>query len=224
MGYELVGQVWTPESFGEYVKSLNLSWAQGVTIHHTAYPDLSMRPRGFTAQHLRNLESYYRGKGWSAGPHLFIDEDQIWGMSSLERRGVHARSFNATHIGIEVLGNYDRENPFEGRGADCWEVTRLAVMALLERMGRGPSAVNFHRDDPRTSKNCPGSLVNKERFLAKLKDDRTGEEEPAQGEEQTLSRSEIGRRIAHQAEKLDGPQPDVAAIKLSINWLLERLS
>ena len=75
-------------------------------MHHTAAPSLAQRPRGLTIQHIRNIQNYYQSQlGWSSGPHLFIDDDQIFGMSSLERRGIHAVSFNRTHIGIEVLGN-----------------------------------------------------------------------------------------------------------------------
>ncbi len=72
MGFELVGTVWDVIAFREYVNSLDLSRWSGVTMHHTATPDLSQRPRGFTIQHMRNLASYYRNHlGWRAGPSLY---------------------------------------------------------------------------------------------------------------------------------------------------------
>ena len=93
MGFELVGRSWDVEQFREFVKTQDLSWAKGITLHHTGYPDLAMRLNGLTPQHIRNIASYYRDtKGWSAGPHLFVDQDSVLGMSSLERRGVHAIS------------------------------------------------------------------------------------------------------------------------------------
>ena len=46
---------------------------------------------------------YKNTLGWSAGPHLFTDEDQIWGMCDFSKKGVHAVSFNKRAIGIEVL-------------------------------------------------------------------------------------------------------------------------
>ena len=169
MGFELVGQVWDPQGFREFVGAQDLGWASGVTMHHTAAPSLAQRPRGLTIQHIRNIQNYYQSQlGWSSGPHLFIDDDQIFGMSSLERRGIHAVSFNRTHIGIEVLGNYDSEPPGSGRGAACWGTAVSAVQILLARMGKGPEVVNGHRDDPRTSKSCPGSLVDLDEFRARL--------------------------------------------------------
>jgi N-acetyl-anhydromuramyl-L-alanine amidase AmpD len=180
MGYELVGRVWDASSFDSYVQTLDLSWVKGVTLHHTGAPNLAQRPHGLKAQHIRNIADYYKSKlGWSSGPHLFVDEDQIWGMSSLERRGVHAKSFNRTHIGIEVLGNYDSEDPSTGRGLACWAMTSQAVASILKATRLPTSAVNGHRDDPRTSKSCPGKRVDLDQFRALLnlnpsqEDDRT---------------------------------------------------
>lgn len=160
MGYELTGQVWDPQGFVEFLRSQDLSWAKGITLHHTGTPSLGQRPHGFRLQHMRNLQHFYQNeRGWSAGPHLFVDDDQIFGLSSLERRGVHAVSFNATHIGIEVLGNYDHEDPASGRGLACWQTAAKACAAILAKRGWVASCVNFHRDDPKTSKTCPGSRV-----------------------------------------------------------------
>src|SRR4030095_4522909 len=96
MGYENVGLVWTPASLKEYLDTITKpSWCNAITLHHTASPSLAQRPNGLLAQHLRNLEDYYKNtKGWSAGPHLFVDEDQLWGMCDFRRKGVHAVSFN----------------------------------------------------------------------------------------------------------------------------------
>ena len=166
MGYELVGQVWDKDSFYRWAKTQNVSWAKGITMHHTASPSLAQRPHGLKIEHIHNLQHYYQNElGWSAGPHLFIDEDQIWGMSSLERPGTHAKSFNNTRIGIEVLGNYDGlESPTAGRGLECWTTSAFAVRALLDVMGFNVYDVNGHRDDPKTSKTCPGSGVDLDWF------------------------------------------------------------
>jgi hypothetical protein len=94
-------------------------WATSVTIHHTAAPSLAQRPQGFTIQHIINMASFYQrqkssgGNGWPTGPHLFIDDDQIFGMCDFAVKGIHAVSFNTSSIGIEVLGFYDKniENP-----------------------------------------------------------------------------------------------------------------
>lgn len=178
MSYDSVGLVWDPVGFAAYLRGENLSWAKGVTLHHTAAPSLAQRPNGFTIQHMRNLASYYGTElGWSAGPHLFVDEDQIFGLSPISAPGTHARSFNRSHIGIEVLGNYDHEDPDGGRGLECWKTAGRATAAILARLGLGVESVNFHRDDPLTSKTCPGRKVDRERFLDLVSlpatDDRT---------------------------------------------------
>lgn len=165
MGFENVGRVWTPAELKTYLGTLTKpDWATSITFHHTGVPSLEQRPNGFLPNHLTNLQSYYQVTNkWSAGPHLFIDEDQCWGMSDFRQYGVHAKSFNTNSIGIEVLGNYDVESPTSGRGQQCWAVAAGAGKVLLDWLGLQPSAltVKFHRDDPKTDKTCPGTLVEK---------------------------------------------------------------
>jgi len=171
MGFEIVGQAWDVEAFEGYISDISLGWADSVTIHHTASPSLAQRPDGWKLQHMRNIAHYYQKKlGWSAGPHLFTDEDEVYGMSSLWRRGIHARSFNSNSIGVEMLGNYDSESPSSGRGLDVIETTAQVVAALLRRMKllATDKTILFHRDDPKTSKTCPGSLINKSWFVSKV--------------------------------------------------------
>ena len=169
MGYELVGEVWDNLGFEAYLADVNLGWANSVTVHHTAAPSLKQRPQGWIIQHMRNLEHYYKTVlRWSAAPHLFTDEDQIFGMSSLYKRGVHARSFNRDSIGIECLGNYDVEDPETGRGLKCWHTTAETVATILRKMNLpvNETTVLFHRDDPKTNKTCPGKLVTKQWFIS----------------------------------------------------------
>jgi len=163
MSYTNSGKVWTPSTLrAELVGVKRPTWIQGITLHHTAAPSLAQRPNGFTAQHMANLAAYYKGLGWSAGPHFFTDDDQIHGLSPYTQKGTHARSFNATHIGIEALGDYDSEWPNYGRGLAVWRTTGQLVAVLLEWLGLDAGAVNCHRDDPQTSKTCPGARVEKE--------------------------------------------------------------
>jgi len=164
MGYENVGRVWTPAELKTHLANVEKPvWATSITFHNTGAPSLEQRPRGFLPEHLTNLKSYYQGLGWSSGPHLFIDEDQCWGMCDFQQHGVHAKSFNSSSIGIEVLGNYDVEAPNTGRGAQCWTTATAAGKVLLDWLGLQPSelTVKFHRDDPKTTKTCPGTKVEK---------------------------------------------------------------
>lgn len=168
MSFSSVGQVFDLPAFRQHLVGLDLSWATSVTIHHTANPSLAMRPKGWTIQHMRNMANYYGDNlKWSSGPHLFTDEDQIFGLSPLTARGVHARSFNSSSIGIEMLGNYDTEDPLTGRGSLVLDNTAAALAILLPAMDLEPNgnSVKFHRDDPRTSKTCPGTKIEKGPFL-----------------------------------------------------------
>lgn len=173
MSFKDVGKVATITQFENILQRISPPvWANSVTIHHTAAPSLSQRPKGFTAQHINNMRDYYQSLGWKSGPHLYIDDDQIWFMTPLTERGIHAASFNSRSIGIEVLGNYDSEDAFTGRGLQCWQLAAKTTMQLLNWLNLKPSesTVLFHREDPRTSKTCPGTKITK-KWLLRLIDD-----------------------------------------------------
>lgn len=209
MSFSLVGRVWDGASFADYLRTVDLSWARGITMHHTASPSLRQRPNGLKAQHIQNIQSYYQGTlGWSRGPHLFIDDDQIFGMSPLDERGVHAVSFNRSHIGIEVLGDYDSEDPYSGRGLACWNMATRAAAAILERTGWGVDSINGHRDDPRTSKSCPWKKVD-------LKDFRAGVQELMHAHEQDQPMPRDSDR--------GGPDPIAMQSIEAIEWQLAKL-
>lgn len=176
MSYNNVGKVWTPDSFAEYLKTIKPpTWAKAVCLHHTAEPSLAQRPQGFKIQHIENMRDFYKGMGWRSGPHLYTDEDQIFGMTPLTETGVHAVSFNRTAIGIEALGYYSKggENPFSGRGLQVWQNTTWVTAQLLKWLNLpiNDKTVLFHRDDPRTSKDCPGSQISKDWVIQMIKQD-----------------------------------------------------
>jgi hypothetical protein len=183
MSFSSVGLVFDLPSFRQHLTGLDMSWAKSVTIHHTGSPDLAARPKGFTIQHMRNIQSYYEGeRKWFRGPHLFTDEDQIFGMSPLTARGTHAETFNTTSIGIEMLGNYDIDSPFEGRGREVLLRTAATTAAILIKLGLPANelTIHFHRDDPKTSKTCPGTKIEKAPFIALVKNAITAATAPAE--------------------------------------------
>lgn len=164
----IIGTPLALTDFEHYVQALRFdSWQPThIVIHHCSAPSLAQRPQGFQPEHMRNLKAYYEGKGWHAGPHIFIDEHRAWLFSPLTARGVHAISFNSTSWGLEMLGDYDSEDPWSGRGLAVLTLTARIVAILLRKIHRDETAIHFHRDDPRTAKTCPGTRVNKARFLA----------------------------------------------------------
>lgn len=156
--------------FLQHIDSLQWSdWRpKEIVVHHCYLPSLAQRPNGFTRQHMKNIQSYYEELGWSAGPHLFIDESKIWTFSPMTSPGVHARTFNSSSIGVEMLGNYDLEDPWSGRGLKVLTTTCRAVRCLVARLQLTTGCIRFHRDDPKTKKSCPGTKITKEAFLAHL--------------------------------------------------------
>ena len=112
MAIPFVGKRFTPDELAAYLTQVQFSsfTPRFVTLHHTGAPNLAQRPNGFSAQHLQNLLHYYQNElGWRGAPHLFIDDrpQPIIVFQRLDRRGVHAVSFNKNPWGIDMLGNYD---------------------------------------------------------------------------------------------------------------------
>ncbi len=164
MSFSNVGKVWSLSTLKEYLEGIKKpEWCKAVCLHHTAEPSLSQRPTGFTVQHIKNIEDFYKQKEWHAGPHFFTDEDQIFGMTHPGEKGIHAASFNSYALGIEVLGDYDFEFCDKGRGLECWKTATAATKIILDwlELPVNYRTVLFHRDDPKTRKTCPGTWVLK---------------------------------------------------------------
>ncbi|MDD2900835.1 MAG: glycoside hydrolase family protein [Syntrophales bacterium] len=164
----IVGLAFTPESFREYVQGLTWDdWVpEFIVLHNTEDPNLAMRPNGFALQHILDLQAYYRDDcGWSAGPHLFVDDKQIWIFTPLTIPGVHANSWNSRTLGVEMLGDYRMEPFDEGRGSKVKANAVAAVAILSEALGLDPETVMLHRENGETEHYCPGDHVDKQEFI-----------------------------------------------------------
>lgn len=164
----IVGKPVDAAGFDDHVRQLcDWKWQpQFITLHNSAIPSLSQRPDGFTAQHIANLASYYQRLGWRAGPHLFIDDRQIWLFSPLISPGRHSPSWNRVAIGVEMLGDYAREDFTSGRGAKVRALTISALTTLSRRLGLRADSLRLHKEDPATSHDCPGKNVDKAAIIA----------------------------------------------------------
>lgn len=154
---EIVNRKFAADAFPAYVAGLRwTSWHPDfLTLHNTAVPSLAQRPDGFTT--MSGLVNYYKNeKGWPAGPHLFIDDRQIWVFTPLTTSGVHSPSWNRVAIGIEMLGDYSRDSFKAGRGLAVRRNTVVAMAALNRALGFKADAFRFHVEDRATSHNCPG--------------------------------------------------------------------
>lgn len=178
----IVGKSFTPDAFEAYVAGLRWTgWKpQFIVVHNTAAPSLAQRPDGLTRQHIANLERYYRDdQHWSAGPHLFVDDRQIWVFTPLTMSGVHSPSWNGVAIGIEMLGDFDRESFTSGRGAAVRANAIAAIAILSKRLGFDPGTIRLHKEDKKTTHACPGRNVVKTDLVAAVRARMAGAREPA---------------------------------------------
>lgn len=171
MAWPIIGRSFSISEFEAYVEGLEWDGKfrpDGIALHNTAAPSLAQRPNGLTKQHILNLQTYYRtpkpkGCGWSGGPHLFIDDRQIWVFNDLTKSGVHSPSWNRTKLGIEMLGDFDTESFTAGRGRKVRDNTVAAVAILNKKLGFAADAFKFHCEDKATTHACPGKLARAER-------------------------------------------------------------
>ena len=170
----IVGASFTPAAFDQYCHLLHwLAWRPSfVVLHNTAVPTLAQRPQGLSKQHILGLEKYYRDDlHWSAGPHLFIDDHQIWVFTPLTVSGVHSPSWNKRALGVEMLGDYATEAFATGRGAQVQAHAVAALATLHAVLGLDPATLKLHREDPNTThKGCPGTHVSKAAIIRQVQD------------------------------------------------------
>jgi hypothetical protein len=159
----------TPADFIRYVASLRwYSWRpQFCVAHNTEIPTLAQWHHTGGVQYMENLKHYYRDtKGWSAGPHLFVDDAVIWVGSPLTSPGVHSPSWNPISFGIEAVGDYDREP----MNAAVFQNLASALATLHDALGIDPNTLRFHKEDPATTHTgCPGKNLHKDQLIALIK-------------------------------------------------------
>lgn len=147
--------------FRDYIATYNFGTlpANKLVVHHTWRPT---KDKWGGAHSIQGLKRYYEGKGWPAGPHLFIAEDGIWLFTPMRKDGIHASELNSRSIGIEVVGDYDNEK-WSGKTK---ESTLGAIKLLMKQLGVTSDSIYFHRDV--SSKTCPGTAITKEWLFEEL--------------------------------------------------------
>lgn len=169
----IVNRAFTPRHFADYVLGLTFPlWRpQFVVLHNTGRPTLGQWHDSLTSpqQRILDLERFYRDtQGWSAGPHLLIADDFIWAFTPLTTSGVHSPSWNAYAWGVEVVGDYDREDFSHGPGAAAAANTVSALATLHTVLSLDPRNLKFHKEDPKTTCDCPGRNIDKSTMIARI--------------------------------------------------------
>jgi len=170
---EIVGECFTLEEFDDYCHTLQwTAWRPSfIVLHNTGVPSLAQRPDGFTSAHMKGFVRFYRDEQkWSAGPHLFVDDQQIWVFTPLTMSGVHSPSWNKVALGVEMLGDYETESFSDGRGLAVRENAIAAMATLSAVLGLDPQEMRLHREDPLTTHACPGQNVRKLEVVQEVMD------------------------------------------------------
>lgn len=146
------------------------SWRPSfLVLHNTSAPTLKQWHSADGKTRMTNLVSYFRDqRGWSAGPHAFVADDLVWPFTPFNTPGVHTPSWNGTSIGIETVGDFDFENPDTAPGQNV-KNNAVALFAMLHsKLGINPDTIKLHKEDPRTTHECPGKLLAREKdaFIA----------------------------------------------------------
>ena len=169
----IVGTAFSPADFDSYCHGLQWSaWRPSfIVVHNTQIPSLAQRKNGLTKQHILDLEKFYRDtQKWKAGPHLFVDDKQIWVFTPLTVSGTHSPSWNKVALGVEMLGDFEKE-PFDsGRGLEVRRNSVAAVATLCGILGLDPQTIRLHREDPLTTHACPGKNVRKLEIIQDVQD------------------------------------------------------
>jgi hypothetical protein len=169
----IVGTSYQPAEFDAYCHGLQwTAWRPSfLVVHNTASPSLAQRAKGLTHRHILNLEVFYRDQQkWKAGPHLFVDDRQIWVFTPLTVSGTHSPSWNKVALGIEMLGDYEKEAFDSGRGLKVRLNAVAAMATLCAILGIDPATTRIHREDPLTTHACPGKNVRKLELIQQVQD------------------------------------------------------
>ncbi len=142
------------------------TWASGMVLHNTAAPNLGQWTRANRAQRILNLQTYFRDdRGWTSGPHAFVDYDYIWNFTPFIEKGTHSPSWNGTRIGIEMVGDFAVDDDETGLGFMVKKNTVALFGMLHSHYGWNPETIKLHKEDPRTTHDCPGAHIDKAEFI-----------------------------------------------------------
>lgn len=152
-----------------------------ITLHNTSSPTIQLWMSWSPAkrqQYILNMQPYYENMGWRGGPHFFVTPQEdicAFGFNDLMAAGTHASCFNNVSIGIEMVGEFDREAFDSGPGAQVAD-NAIYLMALLHnKIGITPTpyaynqrGLHFHVECRADNHDCPGHFVLKPDVVARV--------------------------------------------------------
>ena len=171
MSWPAVKKAFTLPQLKEYIDSLVFNWKPSLIVwHNTALPTIQQWEKSYQQDllnhlepgitRINSLENYFKGMGWSAGPHAFVYKDKVWAFTPFNKKGVHSPSWNGIAIGIEMIADFDKEDDEHGIGLQIKNNTIALTAMLCEKLGLNPqTAIKLHKEDPKTTHDCPGHNI-----------------------------------------------------------------
>ena len=98
-----------------------------------------------------------------------IDDRAIWIFTPLEVPGVHSPSWNNVALGVEMLGDFSVESFKDGRGLAVRRNAVAAIATLSDCLSLQSSSLRLHKEDLKTTHQCPGKNVIKGEVIAEVK-------------------------------------------------------
>lgn len=162
------GRIVTVEQFRSHIATLEFSpfRPSGGVLHNTATPNLK-RIQEFSIEHWRDMwVDFYKGQGWSGGPHAFAFPDRrILLFTPFNQSGVHSPSWNGTKFGVEMCADFAIDDDDAGLGLAVKQTAVAIFGEVYKRLGLDPDGIKLHKEDTRTTHDCPGHDIDKAEFI-----------------------------------------------------------
>lgn len=187
------GKPYTRDQLAAHIESLDFSkWRRKdgtrsrpkfIVLHNTSEPTIALWLSWSSAKragYIQNVQQFYANKGWKGGPHYFVPPQTdiaAFGFNDPTTCGTHCSCFNSDSIGIEMVGEFNKE-PFDsGPGAIVRDNTVFLLAALHKKLGLKPApyaygktGLHFHLECKADEHDCPGKFVHKADVVQRVVD------------------------------------------------------
>jgi GH24 family phage-related lysozyme (muramidase) len=168
------------EKFINSISTDQLKWIKFLVVHNTGAPNMTQedktpdRNKDGTGEddRMRNTAPHY-AKWGGRGPSFFVFNSGKIGLGTvLPAKGVHSPSWNNTSIGIEMVADFRKgvDNPYTEPGLTIVDTTAWLFAAVLKKLGLSATneTIKLHKEDKKTTHDCPGDLFKKDDFLKRV--------------------------------------------------------
>jgi len=167
-------QIFTTDQLISYCESY--PWKRKIIqlhVHHTWKPSHKDYNGNNGLQLQEAMKKYHIDtNGWSdIGQHLTLLPDGKWVTGrDFNKNPASISGWNTGAFAIEMLGNFDVGNDrFEGKQAEA--MYKFCAWFVQFKNLSIDSQVKFHRDNPNAGKTCPGTGIDRDAFIKRLKDE-----------------------------------------------------